>query len=115
LVDSPANLLYNTVTETQLESDMSTWYDEVKPFKPSKAIAWIEATRTAYNRNNPYGETLDFAQTVEMLEESNCNEDGDYRALKALEQMREEAVKSWMNGLSAVADPVTVAKIQQTF
>jgi hypothetical protein len=115
LVDSPANLLYNTVIETQLESDMSTWYDEVKPFKPSKAIAWIEATRVAYNRNNPWGEQLDFAGTVEMLEESNCNEDGDYRALKALEQMREEAVKSWMNGLSAVADPVAVAKIQQTF
>jgi hypothetical protein len=94
---------------------MYNWYDEVKPFKPSKAIAWIEATRVAYNRNNPYGETLDFAATVEMLEESNCNEDGDYRALKALEQMQAEAVKTWMNGLSSVADPVSVAKIQQSF
>jgi hypothetical protein len=94
---------------------MCNWYDEVKPFKPAKAIAWIEATRVAYNRNNPYGETLDFAETVEMLEESNCNEDGDYRALKALEQMREEAVKIWMNSLSAVADEKSVAKIQQSF
>jgi hypothetical protein len=94
---------------------MYNWWDEVKPFKPSKAIAWIEATRVAYNRNNPYGETLDFAATVEMLEESNCNEDDDYRALKALEQMREQALKDWMNGLSAVADPVAVAKIQLSF
>ena len=94
---------------------MYNWYDEVKPFKPSKAIDWIEATRVAYNKNNPYGETLDFAATVEMLEESNCNEDGDYRALKALEQMREQAVKTWMNGLSSAADPASVAKIQHSF
>jgi hypothetical protein len=94
---------------------MYNWYDEVKPFKPSKAIAWIEATRVAYNKNNPWSEQLDFAQTVEMLEESNCNEDGDYRALKALEQMREQAMTAWMNSLSSVADPKTVAQIQQSF
>jgi hypothetical protein len=94
---------------------MYNWYDDVKPFKPSKAIAWIEATRVAYNKNNPYGETLDFAETVEMLEESNCNEDNDYRALKALEQMREQAMKAWMNSLSSVADPQAVAKIQHSF
>ena len=94
---------------------MYDWWSEVKPFKPSKAIAWIEATRVAYNRNNPYGETLDFAQTVEMLEESNCNELEDYRALKALEQMQKQAMTAWMNGLSSVADPVSVAKIQHSF
>ncbi len=94
---------------------MSNWYDEVKPFNPSKAIAWIEATRVAYNRNNPYGETLDFAATVEMLEESNCNEDGDYRALRALALMKEKALAQWMNGLSDLADPKAVVKIQQKF
>lgn len=94
---------------------MSTWWTDVKPFKPAKAIAWIEATRRSYNRNNPWGEQLTFAETVEMLDESNCNEDEDYRALKAIEQMQQQAVKAWMNGLSAQADDVTVAKIQRSF
>jgi hypothetical protein len=92
---------------------MYNWWDEIKPFKPSKAIAWIEATRVAYNRNNCFGEHLDFAKTVEMLEESNCNEDGDYRALKALREMKKQAVQDWMNSLSAQADLTSVAKIQK--
>ena len=91
------------------------WWDDVKPFKPAKAIAWIEATRQGYNKNNPWGEQLDFAATVEMLEDSNCNEDEDYRALKALEQMKQQAVKDWLNGLSATANAKTVAKIQHDF
>lgn len=94
---------------------MSDWRNEVKPFKPAKAIAWIEATRRSYNKNNPWDENLTFAQTVEMLEESNCNEDGDYRALKALRAMQEQAMVDWLNGLSAVADDHAVAKIQQSF
>ena len=94
---------------------MSDWWSDVKPFKPAKAIAWIEATRRSYNKNNPFGENLTFAQTVEMLDESNCNEDEDYRALKALEAMKAQALADWMNGLSAVADDRAVAKIQQSF
>ena len=94
---------------------MSEWWDEVKPFKPAKAIAWIEATRRSYNRNNPYDENLTFAETVEMLEESHCNEDEDYRALKALKAMQERAMMDWLNGLSAVADEAAVAKIQRSF
>ena len=94
---------------------MYNWHDEVKPFKPAKAIAWIEATRVAYNRNNPWGEQLDFAGTVEMLEESNCNEDEDYRALKAIDIMKEKVLKDWINGLSAIADINAVTKIQREF
>ena len=92
---------------------MRTWYDDTKPFNPAKTIAWIEATRLAYNQNNPYSEHLDFAQTVEMLEDSNCNEDGDYRALAGLEQMQKQAMTAWMNSLTAIADPKAVAKIQR--
>ena len=94
---------------------MYDWYSDIKPFKPAKAIAWIEATRQGYNENNPWGEQLDFAGTVEMLKDSACNEDGDFRALRALEQMQEQALKDWMNGLSSQADPRAVAKIQQSF
>ena len=94
---------------------MSTWYDDVKPFSPSKAIAWIEATRQGYNKNNPWGEQLDFAATVEMLEDSACNEDEDFRALKALDALKEQALKHWLNSLSDIADPKVVAKIQHSF
>lgn len=89
--------------------------NEIKPFSPATAIAWIEASRTFFNRNNTYGKELTFAETVEILEESDCNEQEDYRALKALEQMREQTLTEWLNGLSAVADAKAVAKIQQTF
>ena len=94
---------------------MYNFWDDVKPFKPAKAIAWIEATRQSYNQNNPYGENLTFAETVEMLRDSACNEDEDYRALKALDQMQEQAELAWLNGLSSVADARQVDKFRKSF
>jgi hypothetical protein len=91
------------------------WWDEIKPFHPMKAVAWIEATRRSYNKNNPYGENLTFAETVEMLEESACNVDQDYRALKTIRFLREQATEEYLNGLSACANENTVAKIQRSF
>jgi len=58
---------------------------------------------------------LDFAATVEMLEDSACNEDEDFRALKALDALKEQALKHWLNSLSDMADPKVVAKIQHSF
>ena len=96
-------------------NQLPEFYEDIKAYPVHKAIAHIEASRIAYNQNNPYGEVLDFAGTVEMLEDSACCEDEDYRALKAILTLRNRAMTHWYNGLSDIADPKTVAKIQQTF
>jgi hypothetical protein len=95
---------------------MLKFLDNVTPFKPARAIAWIEASRRSYNANNPYGEILDFKSTVEMLEDSACSELEDWRALKALEIMKDGGMTAQtMNSLGALADARTVAKIQQKY
>ena len=86
-----------------------------RPLPGSKQL--VEATTISSSRAKP----LSFAQTVEAIRTSDFSGLRDYRALKALGELRAQTVLrnqtevEWFDSLSARADDSAVEKIQQRF
>ena len=102
-------------------STFDTNWNNLKPFKHAKAIAWVEATRRSYNDLKAKDKGLSFSETVEAIRTSDFSSVKDYRALKGLGELRAQTVLKdqtevqWFDSLSARADDSAVEKIQQRF
>ena len=102
-------------------NSFDTNWNNLKPFKHAKAIAWVEATRRSYNDLKLKAKPLSFSQTVEAIRTSDFSGLRDYRALKALGELRAQTVLrnqtevEWFDSLSAQADDSAVKEIQKRF
>ena len=105
-------------------NSLDIYWNNLKPFKHAKAIAWVEATRRSYNdlKHSALGfKPLSFSETVEAIRTSSLASYKDHRALKGLGELRArtslrgKTEVEWFDSLSKIADDSAVEKIQQRF